>query len=157
MKVVLIWIGKTTEAYCVEAINIYMNRLKHYIPFEIEEIPELKNVKKLSVQQQKEREGVLIEKMLKPGDHIVLLDENGKEYTSEQFATYLGQKQNVLSKRLVFIIGGPYGFSSAIYSKAMEKISLSRMTFSHQMIRILFVEQVYRAMTILNGEPYHHV
>jgi 23S rRNA (pseudouridine1915-N3)-methyltransferase len=140
----------------VDAINEYKNRLVHYIPFEMEIIPDIKNVKNLREEQQKEKEGGLILKMLQPGDYLVLLDEHGKSFTSMEFATYLERKMHVVSKRLVFVIGGPYGFSEAVYKAASEKISLSKMTFSHQMIRLIFVEQIYRAMTILNNEPYHH-
>jgi 23S rRNA (pseudouridine1915-N3)-methyltransferase len=140
----------------VDAINEYKNRLVHYIPFEMEIIPDIKNVKNLREEQQKEKEGELILKMLQPGDYLVLLDEHGKSFTSMEFATYLERKMHVVSKRLVFVIGGPYGFSEAVYKAASEKISLSKMTFSHQMIRLIFVEQIYRAMTILNNEPYHH-
>ena len=136
MKIALIVIGKTDAGYFVEAINEYKNRLVHYIPFEMEVIPDIKNVKNLSESQQKEREGDLILKALQPGDYLVLLDEKGKEFTSVQFSTY--------------------GFSDAVYKAAAEKISLSKMTFSHQMIRLIFIEQLYRAMTILNNEPYHH-
>lgn len=156
MKINLIVVGRTVASYYTEATDEYINRLKHYLPFEYEVIPELKNTKKLSVEQQKEKEGELILKTLKPGDHVVLLDENGKEFTSKGFSAYIDKKMQVISKRLVFIIGGPYGFSSRIYEQASEKISLSKMTFSHQMVRIFFVEQLYRAMTLLNGEPYHH-
>lgn len=156
MKISLILVGKTTEKYFIEAFSEYSNRLKHYIPFETEVIPELKNTKGLTPSQQKEKEADLIMKVLQPGDHIVLLDEQGKEFTSMKFANYLERKTHSISKRLVFVVGGPYGFSDRIYAAAHEKISLSRMTFSHQMIRILFVEQIYRAMTILNNEPYHH-
>lgn len=156
MKISLIVIGKTDASYFVDAINEYKNRLVHYIPFEIEIIPDIKNVKNLREEQQKEKEGELILKMLQPGDYLVLLDEHGKSFTSMEFATYLERKMHVVSKRLVFVIGGPYGFSEAVYKAASEKISLSKMTFSHQMIRLIFVEQIYRAMTILNNEPYHH-
>lgn len=156
MKISLIVIGKTDASYFVDAINEYKNRLVHYIPFEMEIIPDIKNVKNLREEQQKEKEGELILKMLQPGDHLVLLDEHGKSFTSMEFATYLERKMHVVSKRLVFVIGGPYGFSEAVYKAASEKISLSKMTFSHQMIRLIFVEQIYRAMTILNNEPYHH-
>ena len=138
MKIGLIVIGKTDAGYFVEAINEYKNRLTHYIPFEMEVIPDIKNVKNLSEAQQKEKEGELILKALQPGDYLVLLDEN------------------TVPKRLVFVVGGPYGFSEAVYKAASEKISLSKMTFSHQMIRLIFIEQIYRAMTILNNEPYHH-
>ena len=156
MKISLIVIGKTDASYFVDAINEYKNRLVHYIPFEMEIIPDIKNVKNLREEQQKEKEGKLILKMLQPGDYLVLLDEHGKSFTSMEFATYLERKMHVVSKRLVFVIGGPYGFSEAVYKAASEKISLSKMTFSHQMIRLIFVEQIYRAMTILNNEPYHH-
>lgn len=156
MKISLIVIGKTDASYFVDAINEYKNRLVHYIPFEMEIIPDIKNVKNLREEQQKEKEGELILKMLQTGDYLVLLDEHGKSFTSMEFATYLERKMHVVSKRLVFVIGGPYGFSEAVYKAASEKISLSKMTFSHQMIRLIFVEQIYRAMTILNNEPYHH-
>lgn len=156
MKISLLVIGKTDARYFVEAIQEYEKRLEHYIPFEIQVIPDLKNTKSLTVNQQKEKEGELILKSLQPGDYLVLLDERGKEYSSMQFATYIEKKTHTVSKRLVFVIGGPYGFSQAVYDKANEKLTLSRMTFSHQMIRLVFVEQLYRAMTILNNEPYHH-
>lgn len=156
MKISLIVIGKTDASYFVDAINEYKNRLVHYIPFEMEIIPDIKNVKNLREEQQKEKEGELILKILQPGDYLVLLDEHGKSFSSMEFATYLERKMHVVSKRLVFVIGGPYGFSEAVYKAASEKISLSKMTFSHQMIRLIFVEQIYRAMTILNNEPYHH-
>ena len=156
MKIALLVIGKTDASYFIESINEYKNRLVHYIPFEMVVIPDIKNVKNLSEMQQKEKEGELILKALQPGDYLVLLDEKGKEFTSTQFATYLEKKMHTVPKRLVFVIGGPYGFSSSVYQAASEKISLSKMTFSHQMIRLIFVEQIYRAMTILNNEPYHH-
>lgn len=156
MKISLLVIGKTDARYFVEAIQEYEKRLEHYIPFEIQVIPDLKNTKSLTVDQQKEKEGELILKTLQSGDYLVLLDERGKEYSSMQFATYIEKKTHTVSKRLVFVIGGPYGFSQAVYDKANEKLTLSRMTFSHQMIRLVFVEQLYRAMTILNNEPYHH-
>ena len=156
MKISLVVIGKTDAAYFVDAINEYKNRLVHYIPFEMEVIPDIKNVKNLREDQQKEKEGELILKTLQPGDYLVLLDEHGKSFTSMEFATYIERKMHVVPKRLVFVIGGPYGFSEAVYKAASEKISLSKMTFSHQMIRLIFVEQIYRAMTILNNKPYHH-
>ena len=156
MKISLVVIGKTDAAYFVDAINEYKNRLVHYIPFEMEVIPDIKNVKNLREDQQKEKEGELILKTLQLGDYLVLLDEHGKSFTSMEFATYIERKMHVVPKRLVFVIGGPYGFSEAVYKAASEKISLSKMTFSHQMIRLIFVEQIYRAMTILNNEPYHH-
>ena len=156
MKIALIVIGKTDAGYFVEAINEYKNRLVHYIPFEMEVIPDIKNARNLSESQQKEKEGELILKTLQPGDYLVLLDEKGKDFTSMQFCAYIERKTHTVPKRLVFVVGGPYGFSDAVYKAAAEKISLSKMTFSHQMIRLIFIEQIYRAMTILNNEPYHH-
>lgn len=156
MKIVLLAIGKTDARYFSDGIEEYRKRLEHYIPFEIQLIPDLKNTKSLSIDQQKEKEGELILKALQGGDYIVLLDDKGKEYTSTKFAEYIEKKTHAVSKRLIFIVGGPYGFSPAVYDKANEKLTLSRMTFSHQMVRLVFVEQLYRAMTILNNEPYHH-
>lgn len=156
MKGVLIVVGKTTDKRFEAIIQEYIERIRHYIPFTIEVIPELKNTKGLSQDEQKKREGEQILKNLQAGDYIVLLDEHGSERTSMDFASWMQKKMAAGPKRLVFIVGGPYGFSDAIHQKGNEEISLSRMTLSHQMIRIFFVEQIYRAMTILNGEPYHH-
>lgn len=156
MKTTLLVVGRTVEQHYITAINDYVERTKHFISFDMEVIPELKNTKNLSMEQQKEKEGELICKALQPGDVVVLLDEHGKEMRSVDFAEYMRRKMNTVNKRLVFIIGGPYGFSPKVYQAASEKISVSKMTFSHQMIRLIFVEQVYRAMTILNGGPYHH-
>lgn len=156
MKIVLLVIGKTVESYFIQGIEEYSNRLTHYLPFEMTVVPELKNAKNLTFDQQKEKEADALLKFLQPGDYVVLLDEHGKEFTSMAFADYIAKKRHTVSKRLVFIVGGPYGFSPRIYDAAQEKVSLSKMTFSHQMIRLLFVEQLYRAMTILNNEPYHH-
>ena len=156
MKIELIVIGKTDAKYFMEAINEYRNRLIHYLPFEMQVIPDIKNVKNLSESQQKEKEGELIIKSLQQGDYLVLLDEKGKDFSSMEFARYIEKKMQTVPRRLVFVVGGPYGFSEAVYKAAAEKISLSRMTFSHQMIRLIFIEQIYRAMTILNHEPYHH-
>lgn len=156
MKTILLAIGKTDSQYFIEGIEEYRKRLEHYIPFEIQIIPDLKNTKNLSSEQQKEKEGNLILKNLQAGDYIVLLDENGKEYSSIKFAEYIEKKTYTITKRLIFVIGGPYGFSQTVYEKANEKLTLSRMTFSHQMVRLIFIEQLYRAMTILNNEPYHH-
>ncbi|MDR3059612.1 MAG: 23S rRNA (pseudouridine(1915)-N(3))-methyltransferase RlmH [Prevotella sp.] len=156
MKIILLAIGKTDAGYFIDAIKEYTKRLEHYIPFEMQIIPDIKNTKSLTIDQQKEKEGELILKNLQAGDHLVLLDEKGKEYTSVQFANYIEKKTHIVSKRLIFVIGGPYGFSQSVYKKANEKLTLSRMTFSHQMVRLIFVEQLYRAMTILNNEPYHH-
>ncbi|MEN9918752.1 MAG: rRNA ((1915)-N(3))-methyltransferase RlmH [Bacteroidota bacterium] len=156
MKISLLTIGKTDASYFIESIAEYSNRLSHYITFEMQIIPDIKNTRNLSIEQQKEREGELIIKNLQTGDYLVLLDEHGKEFTSVQFASYIEKKTHSVNKRLVFVIGGPYGFSEQIYNRASEKLSLSKMTFSHQMIRLVFIEQLYRAMTILNNEPYHH-
>lgn len=156
MKTTLLVVGRTVEQHYITAINDYVRRTKHYIAFDMEIIPELKNTKNLSTDQQKEKEGELILKYLQTGDVVVLLDEHGKEMRSIEFADYMKRKMNTVNKRLVFIIGGPYGFSEKVYQTAHEKISMSKMTFSHQMIRLIFVEQIYRAMTILNGGPYHH-
>lgn len=156
MKIVLLVIGKTDANYFVEAIKEYSDRLQHYIPFDLIVIPDLKNAKNMTDQQQKEREGELILRNLQVGDQLVLLDEKGKEFTSVKFADYLARKMQTVPKRLVFVVGGPYGFSETVYKNAKESVTLSRMTFSHQMVRLIFVEQLYRAMTILRGEPYHH-
>ncbi len=156
MKFALLVVGRTVEKHYITAINDYVERIKHYTPFDMEVIPELKNTKNLSMEQQKEKEGELILKALQPGDVVVLLDEHGKEFRSIEFAEWAEKKMHTVNKRLVFIIGGPYGFSKDVYAAAQEKISLSKMTFSHQMIRLIFVEQLYRAMNILAGGPYHH-
>lgn len=156
MKISLLVIGKTDASYFSEAINEYKNRLTHYIPFDLDIIPDIKNTKNLTIEQQKQKEGELILKNIQAGDYLVLLDDKGKEYTSMQFSSYIEKKTHTVTKRLIFVIGGPYGFSDSVYEKANEKLTLSRMTFSHQMVRLIFVEQLYRAMTILNNEPYHH-
>ena len=144
MKITLIVVGKTTDKRINDLVGEYAARVGHYIPFDIEVIPELKNTKALSEQQQKD------------GDWLVLLDEGGKEFRSVEFSNYIQKRQQTVPRRMVFLVGGPYGFAPSIYAKANEKISLSRMTFSHQMVRLFFVEQLYRAMTIMRGEPYHH-
>lgn len=156
MKVVLVLVGKTVGKHFPELIEEYTGRVKHYIGFDIVTIPELRNTKSLPVEQQKQQEGELILKQLQPGDHVVLLDERGKEFRSVEFSNWMSKKMNTVNKRLVFVVGGPYGFSKDVYDKCNEKLSLSKMTFSHQMIRVIFVEQLYRAMTIMKGEPYHH-
>lgn len=137
-------------------IEDYSERVKHYTPFEVIVIPELKNTKSLSQEQQKQMEGEQILRQLQESDHVVLLDEHGLELRSIEFATWISKKQQAVSRRLVFVIGGPYGFSPTIYQRANEKLSLSKMTFSHQMVRMIFIEQLYRAFTILKGEQYHH-
>ena len=155
MKTLLILVGKTTDRHFQAGIANYTERIGHYMPFELVTIPELKNTKSLSEDQQKAAEGELILKLLQPSDTVVLLDEHGCELRSIEFARWLEQKRNT-ARRLIFIIGGPYGFSPAVYARANEQLSLSKMTFSHQMIRLVFTEQVYRACTIIKGEPYHH-
>ena len=156
MKATLIVVGKTNSKELSLMIDDYAGRLTHYLPFDIITIPELKNTKSLSAEQQKVAEGELILRQLQAGDHVVLLDEHGQERRSIEFAAWIEKRHQTVSKRMVFIIGGPYGFAPSIYEKAQEKISLSKMTFSHQMIRLIFVEQLYRAMTIIKNEPYHH-
>lgn len=156
MEIELLTIGKTTTDYIVKGIDVYLSRLRHYIPFTIASINDIKGNRKMSESQQKEAEGVEILNRLSASDLVVLLDERGKEYTSIQFADYL-QKQMVSGrKKMVFVVGGPYGFSENVYNRADGKVSFSRMTFSHEMVRLFFVEQLYRGMTILRGEPYHH-
>ena len=155
MKTILILVGKTTDKHFQAGISDYVERIGHYMPFDIVTIPELKNTKSLSEEQQNTMEGELILKQLQPSDTLVLLDEHGKELRSIELAKWLEQKQQT-ARRLVFVIGGPYGFSEAVYSRANEKLSLSKLTFSHQMVRLVFTEQIYRACTIIKGEPYHH-
>jgi 23S rRNA (pseudouridine1915-N3)-methyltransferase len=156
MKITLILNGKTEDDYLIKGINIYEQRLKHYVSFETITIPALKNTKALSIEQQKQKEGELVLKNIHSSDRLILLDENGKEYTSVQFSEFIQQQLNSGIKNVVLVVGGPYGFSDEMYKRANGKISLSKMTFSHQMIRLFFVEQLYRAMTILKNEPYHH-
>lgn len=155
MKTELIMVGKTVDKLYTKGIGDYQERIGHYMPFNITVIPALKNTKSLSEDQQKQAEGELILRLIQPSDTVVLLDEHGAERTSMEMATWLTRKQQT-AHRLVFIIGGPYGFSADVYGRADEKISLSRMTFSHQMVRLIFVEQLYRACTIIRGESYHH-
>lgn len=156
MKISLLVIGKTDEAYLQKGLEIFLKRIPHYVQFEMKVIPDIKNAKNLSEEQQKEKEGELILQQIVPSDELFLLDENGLEGSSVDFARFLEKKMLSGIKRLVFVIGGPYGFSENIYSRANGKISLSKMTFSHQMVRLIFAEQLYRAFTILKGEPYHH-
>lgn len=153
MKTLLILVGKTADKNFTAGINDYVQRINHYMPFDIITIPELKNTKKLTENQQKQLEGELIVKYIQTSDYVVLMDEHGKEYRSTDFAKWLVQKQNT-ARRLVFVIGGPYGFSQQIYDKANEMISLSKMTFSHQMVRLIFTEQLYRACTIKIGRAH---
>lgn len=156
MNIKLLAIGKTDQNHLQTLIDDYAKRLSHYIKFDLEVIPDIKNVKNLSEQQQKEKEGELILAKIGSSDQMVLLDENGKSFSSVEFSAELQKKMNSGIKTLVFVIGGPYGFSEAVYQQAQGKISLSKMTFSHQMVRLFFVEQLYRGFTILRNEPYHH-
>ncbi len=156
MTIKLLAIGKTDSSELQELIAVYQKRLNFYVNFEIELIPDLKRTKNLSEAQQKEMEGALILKRLTVTDVLILFDEKGKQFSSIEFSTYLQKKMNAGIKQLVFVIGGPYGFSDAVYAKASGKVSLSKMTFSHQMVRLFITEQLYRAYTILKNEPYHH-
>ena len=155
MKTILLLVGKTQNKNFQAGISDYSERITHYMPFEIRVIPELKKTRNLTEEQQKAREGELILKELQPADTVVLMDEHGKELRSVELARWLQGKQ-AISRRLVFVIGGPYGFSPEVYARANEQLSLSKMTFSHQMVRLIMVEQLYRACTIIKGEPYHH-
>jgi len=156
MKIQLLAVGKTTTPYIMAGIDNYVSRLKHYIPFEIRIVADMKNTRCLTEKQQCQAEGELIMDAVRSGDYVVLLDERGKEFSSREFAVFMEHRMSTLSRNLVFVVGGPYGFSKDVYDRADYKISLSRMTFSHEMVRLFFVEQIYRAMTILRGEPYHH-
>jgi 23S rRNA (pseudouridine1915-N3)-methyltransferase len=156
MNIKLVAIGKTDDKALQSLIDEYTKRLSFYIKFDLEIIPDIKNVKNLSESQQKEKEGELILAKLTPTDQLILLDENGTTFSSVKFSDYLQKKMNSGVKTLVFVIGGPYGFSDEVYQKAQGKISLSLMTFSHQMVRLFFIEQLYRGFTILRNEPYHH-
>lgn len=156
MKIVLAVVGKTTNGYLRQGIDEYTSRLSHYIPFSIEYIDDVKNTRNLSEQQQKTAEGKSILAMLDKGDYVVLLDEHGKEFTSVQFSKYIEKRMASGARRMVLVVGGPYGFSQDVYDRANELLSLSKMTFPHEMIRLIFTEQLYRAVTIINHEPYHH-
>ena len=156
MKITFLTVGKTEDAYLKDGIDKYVKRLKHYTKLTIIEIDELKNTKALTPEQQKAKEAELILKKITPLDHVILLDEKGTELSSSQFAAYVNKKAIGSVTHLVFVVGGPYGFDNTVYLRANDKISLSAMTFSHQMVRLFFVEQLYRAFTIIKGEPYHH-
>ena len=156
MKISLIVIGKTNSKFLIDGINEYTKRLSYYLPFSIEYLPDVKNNRKLTVEQQMVIEGNNILNTIEKSDYVVLLDEHGKEFTSMEFSKYIEKKMTSVPKRLVFVVGGPYGFTQDVKDRANEKISMSKMTFSHEMIRLIFTEQLYRAMTILNNEPYHH-
>ena len=156
MKITLLTVGKTDKDWVRQGLDIYASRLKHYIPFSIVEIPELKNVSAMTKEQIKTREGELILKNIRPTDDVILLDERGKEFSSVELAKIIQDKITYVGKDIVYVIGGAYGFSDQVYQRANSKLSLSRMTFSHQMVRAIFAEQIYRAFTIMKGEPYHH-
>ena len=156
MKIELAVIGKTAIGYLKQGIDEYIKRLKHYVPFEIKYIDDIKNTKNISEDQQKRTEGAKILSLLDKSDFVVLLDEHGKEYTSIQYSSYIQKRMLSGAKKVVFVIGGPYGFSQEVYDRANDKISFSKMTFNHEMIRLIFTEQLYRAYTIINHEPYHH-
>lgn len=156
MKITLLTVGKTDRDWVKQGMDIYITRMKHYFPFSIVEIPELKNASSLSEEQIKTKEGELILKNIRPAEDVILLDERGREYTSIEFAKVLQDKISYTGKDIVFVIGGAYGFAEAVRQRANSKISLSKMTFSHQMVRAIFAEQLYRAFTIMKGEPYHH-
>ena len=156
MKFTLLTVGKTDVKWVKEGLDLYVSRLSHYAPFQVREIPELKNVSALDREQIKVREGELILKSLRPSDEVVLLDEGGRELRSVEFASWLEERFSRGSRDIVFVIGGAYGFSKEVYARADSKLSLSKMTFSHQMVRTIFAEQLYRAFTIMRGEPYHH-
>ncbi|MBQ4008088.1 MAG: 23S rRNA (pseudouridine(1915)-N(3))-methyltransferase RlmH [Muribaculaceae bacterium] len=156
MKITLAVVGKTSTGYLEQGVAEYVRRLSHYVSFNIQYIADLKNTKNLTVEQQKTSEGKLIIQSLEKSDYVVLLDEHGREYTSLQFADYVQKRMSSGVRRVVFVVGGPYGFSQEVYDRANDKLSLSKMTFSHEMIRLIFTEQLYRAYTIMNHEPYHH-
>ncbi|MGB2244821.1 MAG: 23S rRNA (pseudouridine(1915)-N(3))-methyltransferase RlmH [Flavobacteriaceae bacterium] len=156
MEILLLCVGKTDQSEMHQLIDQYRERLKHYCKFTIQIVEDLKRRKHLSEQQQKEKEGEQIQKLLRPSDRLILLDEAGKQFSSISFSQWLNKQHLSGVKRLVFLVGGPYGFSADIYGLSFQKVSLSSMTFSHQMVRLFFVEQLYRAHTILKNEPYHH-
>lgn len=156
MKIMLLCVGRTEYTPFREATDRYLKRIPHYVPIEYVELPDIKTTKSLTEQKQKEQEGKTLLSKLSNSDYVVLLDERGREYTSRQFSDFIQSKMLTLPGRLVFIVGGPYGFSDEVYSRANDKLSLSKMTFPHELVRLFFVEQIYRAMTIMRGEPYHH-
>jgi 23S rRNA (pseudouridine1915-N3)-methyltransferase len=156
MKIAFMQIGKTTDSNVSELVDLYSKRIKKYISFEVITIPELKNTKNMPVQEQQVKEAAKIIQSVSDDDYVVLLDERGKEYRTIEFSSFLEKAFLLPKKRIIFIIGGPWGFSEAVYARADQKISLSKMTFSHQMVRLLFLEQLYRVFTIIKGEPYHH-
>ena len=156
MKITLLTVGKTDVKWVKEGLDLYVSRLSHYVQFSLVEIPELKNVSSFSQAQIKEKEGELILAAIRPSDEVILLDEHGKEFRSVEFARFLEERMARSGRDMVFVIGGAYGFSQKVYERSDRKMSLSAMTFSHQMVRTIFAEQLYRAFTIMRGEPYHH-
>ena len=156
MKITLLTVGKTDVKWVKEGLDLYVSRLSHYVQFSLVEIPELKNVSSFSQAQIKEKEGDLILAAIRPSDEVILLDEHGKEFRSVEFAQFLEERMARSGRDMVFVIGGAYGFSQKVYERSDRKMSLSAMTFSHQMVRTIFAEQLYRAFTIMRGEPYHH-
>lgn len=156
MKISLFVVGKTNHNYLSPGIDDYTKRINHYIPFNVQYIADAKNTKNLSQAQQKQAEGQNLLNAFDKSDYVVLLDERGKEFTSKDFSSFIEKKMQTVAKRLVFVVGGPYGFSEDVYQRANEKISLSKMTFPHDLIRLIFTEQLYRSFTIMNNEPYHH-
>lgn len=156
MKIVLIAVGKTATPYIAAAVEEFVKRVNRYVPMEVQIVPDIRAAKGLTEEVQKQREGQGILAALQPGDFVTLLDERGRELTSREFSDSIERRMVQGLKRLVFVIGGPYGFAQAVYDRADSKLSLSRMTFTHEMVRLFFTEQVYRAMTIMRGEPYHH-
>lgn len=156
MEVMLLTVGKTTIPFVTAGIEEYTRRLRHYLPYSIKAIADIRKAGQMDKERQKEEEGKRILESVAAGDYLVLLDERGREYTSVEFAAYMEKQMAAGRKRMVFVVGGPYGFSPAVYARADAKISLSKMTFNHEMVRLFFTEQLYRAMTILRGEPYHH-
>ena len=156
MKITLLTVGKTDVKWVKEGLDLYVSRLSHYVQFSLVEIPELKNVSSFSQTQIKEKEGDLILAAIRPSDEVILLDEHGKEFRSVEFARFLEERMARSGRDMVFVIGGAYGFSQKVYERSDRKMSLSAMTFSHQMVRTIFAEQLYRAFTIMRGEPYHH-
>lgn len=156
VKVELVFVGKTSKNYFQDAIEEYTKRILRYTSFEVRVIPDVKNAKNLSESQLKDLEGNAILKQIETSDFVVLLDDKGKSFTSKEMAFWLEQKQNQSIKKVIFVIGGAYGFSESVYARSNEKISLSKLTFSHQIVRPIFLEQLYRCFSIINGEPYHH-
>ena len=157
MKLILLQTGRTTDNYIVEGIANYYERIKKYVSFEIQTIPEIRNTKNMPVNEQKSKEGEKLSEQINNDDYVLLLDEKGKEFDTVEFASFLEKSFMLRKKRIVFVIGGPWGFSDEIYKRSDAKISLSKMTFSHQLVRLLFMEQFYRALTVIKGDPYHHV